>query len=277
MKKPYSSPDLNREAKLQAFDRLLTTMNELRENCPWDKKQTLETLRHLTIEETYELSDSILEGDLKEIKKELGDLMLHMVFYSRIAEEQKAFDVADVLNSICDKLVERHPHIYGDVVAEDEQTVKANWEKIKLKTGNKSVLEGVPKSLPALVKAIRVQDKARGVGFDWERKEQVWEKVEEEMQEFKNEFLTDQQTGNSAGNKELNHERAMAEFGDLLFSLVNYARFINIDPEEALERTNKKFIKRFQYLEIESAKDGKVMGEMTLAEMDEYWNRAKSI
>lgn len=270
MKKPNSSPDLNREAKLQAFDRLLTTMNELRENCPWDKKQTLETLRHLTIEETYELSDSILEGDLSEIKKELGDLMLHMVFYSRIAEEQKAFDIADVLNSICDKLVERHPHIYGDVVADDEQTVKANWEKIKLKTGNKSVLEGVPKSLPALVKAIRIQDKARGVGFDWEKKEQVWEKVEEEMQEFKSEF-------NAADKKEINHERAMAEFGDLLFSLVNYARFINIDPEEALERTNKKFIKRFQYLEIESAKDGKVMGEMTLSEMDEYWNRAKSI
>ena len=270
MKKPYSGPDINREAKLKAFDRLLTTMNELRENCPWDKKQTLETLRHLTIEETYELSDSILEGDLKEIKKELGDLMLHMVFYSRIAEEQKAFDVADVLNSICDKLVERHPHIYGDVVAEDEETVKANWEKIKLKTGNKSVLEGVPKSLPALVKAIRVQDKARGVGFDWEKKEQVWEKVEEEMQEFKREF-------NAESNEAINKERAMAEFGDLLFSLVNYARFINIDPEEALERTNKKFIKRFQYLETESAKDGKRMGEMTLAEMDEYWNKAKSL
>lgn len=270
MKKPYSSPDFNRQAKLQAFDRLLTTMNELRENCPWDKKQTLETLRHLTIEETYELSDSILEGDLNEVKKELGDLMLHMVFYSRIAEEQKVFDVADVLNSICDKLVERHPHIYGDVVADDEQTVKANWEKIKLKTGNKSVLEGVPKSLPALVKAIRVQDKARGVGFDWERKEQVWEKVEEEMQEFKREF-------NAEANEAINKERAMAEFGDLLFSLVNYARFINIDPEEALERTNKKFIKRFQYLETESAKDGKKMGEMTLAEMDEYWNRAKEL
>jgi MazG family protein len=270
MKKPHSNPDVNREAKLQAFDRLLTTMNELRENCPWDKKQTLETLRHLTIEETYELSDSILEGDLNEIKKELGDLMLHMVFYSRIAEEQKAFDVADVLNSICDKLVERHPHIYGDVVAEDEQTVKANWEKIKLSTGNKSVLEGVPKSLPALVKAIRIQDKARGVGFDWEQKEQVWEKVEEEMQEFKNEF-------NVESSKEIDKQRAMAEFGDLLFSLVNYARFIDIDPEEALERTNKKFIKRFQYLEVQSAKDGKKMGEMTLAEMDEYWNRAKHL
>jgi MazG family protein len=268
MSNPKSSPDPNRDQKLKAFDRLLTIMNELRENCPWDKKQTLESLRHLTIEETYELSDSILEGDLTEIKKELGDLMLHLVFYARIASEKKAFDIADVLNSICDKLVERHPHVYGDVIANDEEAVKSNWEKIKLKTGNKSVLEGVPKSLPALVKAIRIQDKARGVGFDWERKEQVWEKVEEEMQEFKNEF-------NATSNEAINKEKAMAEFGDLLFSLVNYARFIDIDPEEALERTNKKFIKRFKYLETESAKDGKRMGEMTLAEMDEYWNRAK--
>lgn len=270
MKKPFSQPDPKRAEKLQAFDRLLTVMNELRENCPWDKKQTMESLRHLTIEETYELSDAILEGDLKEVKKELGDLMLHNVFYARIASEQGIFDVADVLNGICDKLIERHPHIYSDVIAEDEATVKANWEKIKLKTGNKSVLEGVPKSLPALVKAIRVQDKARGVGFDWEKKEQVWEKVEEEMQEFKNEF-------NAVSAEAINKEKATAEFGDLLFSLVNYARFINIDPEEALERTNKKFIKRFQYLEQESAKDGKKMGEMTLAEMDEYWNKAKSL
>ncbi|MBN8578938.1 MAG: nucleoside triphosphate pyrophosphohydrolase [Cytophagales bacterium] len=269
-KKPLSTPDLNREAKLKAFDRLLTVMNELRENCPWDKKQTLESLRHLTIEETYELSDAILEGNLNEVKKELGDLMLHNVFYARIASEQGVFDIADVLNAICDKLIERHPHVYGDVIADDEQTVKENWEKIKLRTGNKSVLEGVPKSLPALVKAIRIQDKARGVGFDWERKEQVWEKVEEEMQEFKAEF-------NASSHDALNKEKALAEFGDLLFSLVNYARFINIDPEEALERTNKKFIKRFQYLETESAKDGKRMGEMTLAEMDEYWNRAKQL
>ncbi|MBX2895112.1 MAG: nucleoside triphosphate pyrophosphohydrolase [Cyclobacteriaceae bacterium] len=269
-KSPLSAPDLNREAKLKAFDRLLKVMDELRENCPWDKKQTLESLRHLTIEETYELSDAILEGNLNEVKKELGDLMLHNVFYARIASEQGAFDVADVLNSICDKLIERHPHVYSDTIAEDEKTVKENWEKIKLRTGNKSVLEGVPKSLPALVKAIRIQDKARGVGFDWEKKEQVWEKVEEEMQEFKSEF-------NVESEEAINKEKAMAEFGDLLFSLVNYARFINIDPEEALERTNKKFIKRFQYLETESAKDGKKMGEMTLAEMDEYWNRAKAI
>jgi MazG family protein len=270
MRKVNSAPDPNRQTKLEAFDRLLTIMDELRENCPWDKKQTLESLRHLTIEETYELSDAILEGDLTEVKKELGDLMLHMVFYARIASETKAFDVADVLNSICDKLIERHPHIYGDVIANDEETVKANWEKIKLKSGNKSVLEGVPGSLPALVKAIRIQDKARGVGFDWEKKQQVWEKVEEEMQEFKREF-------NVADSKHIDRERAMAEFGDLLFSLVNYARFIDIDPEEALERTNKKFIKRFQYLERESAKEGKKLGEMSLAEMDKYWDAAKKL
>jgi XTP/dITP diphosphohydrolase len=270
MKKPLSQPDPNREAKLKAFDRLLTIMDELRENCPWDKKQTLESLRHLTIEETYELSDSILENDLPEIKKELGDLILHMIFYARIASEKKAFDITDVLEGICDKLVERHPHIYGDVIAEDEETVKANWEKIKLKTGNTSVLEGVPKSLPALVKAIRIQDKARGVGFDWEKKEQVWEKVEEEMNEFKKEF-------NAEDVENIDKVKATSEFGDLIFSLVNFARFINIDPEEALERTNKKFIKRFQYLESESKKDGKNLGEMTLAEMGEYWERAKSL
>jgi MazG family protein len=262
MKKPLSAPDLNRKAKLEAFDRLLTVMDELRENCPWDKKQTWESLRHLTVEETYELSDAIIEGDWQEVKKELGDLMLHNVFYARIGSEKNMFDMADVLNAICDKLIERHPHVYGDVVAEDDEAVKSNWEKIKLKTGNKSVLQGVPKSLPALVKAVRIQDKARGVGFDWERKEQVWEKVEEELNEFKN---------------EKDKVKKMEEFGDLIFSLVNYARFLDIDPEEALERTNKKFIKRFQFLEIESAKDGKKLGEMTLAEMDVYWNKAKMI
>ncbi|GAA0892309.1 nucleoside triphosphate pyrophosphohydrolase [Fulvivirga kasyanovii] len=266
-----TTPDLNRKAKLEAFDRLLTIMDELRENCPWDKKQTLESLRHLTIEETYELSDAIIENDLDEIRKELGDLMLHNVFYARIASEKKVFDVADVLNGVCDKLVERHPHIYGDVEAEDEQAVKENWEKIKLKEkGNKnaSVLGGVPKSLPALVKAMRIQEKARGIGFDWEKKEQVWEKVEEEMQEFKAEF-------NAETPENIDKEKAQQEFGDLLFSLINYARFIDINPEEALERTNKKFIKRFQFLERESAKDGKSIGNMTLAEMDEYWERAK--
>lgn len=263
MKKPLTSPDPNRQAKLGAFDRLLTIMDELREHCPWDKKQTLESLRHLTIEETYELSDAIIENDLEEIKKELGDLMLHMVFYARIGSEKKAFDVADVLNQVCDKLVRRHPHIYGDVSAEDEEAVKANWEKIKLKEkGNQSVLGGVPKSLPALVKAMRIQEKARGVGFDWDHQDQVWEKVQEELNEFKAETDKEKQAG---------------EFGDLLFSLINYARFVDINPEEALERTNKKFIKRFQYLEAESKKDGKSLGEMTLEEMDIYWERAKGI
>ena len=260
-KKPISEPDPNRKDKLEAFDRLLTIMDELRENCPWDKKQTMETLRHLTIEETYELSDAIVENDMEEVKKELGDLMLHMVFYARIGSEKKDFDVADVLHQVCDKLVRRHPHIYGDASAEDEATVKANWEKIKLEEkGNQSVLGGVPKSLPALVKAMRIQEKARGVGFDWDNQEQVWDKVQEELNEFQTEH---------------NPERKASEFGDLLFSLINYARFVDINPEEALERTNKKFIKRFQYLESASKKDGKKLGEMTLAEMDHYWEKAK--
>lgn len=262
-KKPLSAPDHKRKAKLEAFDRLLTIMDELRENCPWDKKQTMESLRHLTIEETYELSDAIIENDLQEVKKELGDLMLHMVFYARIGDEKESFDVADVLNAVCDKLVHRHPHIYGDVNAEDEETVKANWEKIKLKEkGNQSVLGGVPKSLPALVKAMRIQEKARGVGFDWENQDQVWDKVQEEMGEFQ---------------QESDKERQAGEFGDLIFSLINYARFVDINPEEALERTNKKFIKRFKYLESESKKDGKSLGEMTLEEMDEYWEKAKTV
>ncbi|UII22016.1 nucleoside triphosphate pyrophosphohydrolase [Fulvivirga ligni] len=272
MKEIKKTPDLNRASKLEAFDRLLTIMDELRENCPWDKKQTLESLRHLTIEETYELSDAIIEADVDEIKKELGDLMLHNVFYARIASETKDFDVSDVLHSVCDKLVERHPHIYGDVDAEDEKAVKENWEKIKLREkGNKkkSVLGGVPKSLPALVKAMRIQEKARGVGFDWDEPQQVWDKVEEEMGEFRTEFNPE------SGN--IDQEKAQSEFGDLLFSLINYARFIDINPEEALERTNKKFIKRFQFLETESAKDGKDITEMTLDEMDEYWERAKSL
>lgn len=271
MKKTKSRPDLNRKAKLEAFDRLLTIMDELRENCPWDKKQTLESLRHLTIEETYELSDAIVENDLDEIKKELGDLMLHNVFYARIADEKGAFDASDVLNGVCEKLIARHPHIYGDVEALDEKAVKENWEKIKLKekgNKNKSVLGGVPKSLPALVKAMRIQEKARGIGFDWEVPSQVWEKVQEEMEEFKNEFDVEKQN--------INKENAQSEFGDLLFSLINYARFIEINPEEALERTNKKFIKRFQYLEKASKKDGKNISEMSLEEMDKYWEEAKT-
>jgi XTP/dITP diphosphohydrolase len=250
------------EQKKEAFERLLTIMDELREKCPWDMKQTLESLRHLSIEEVYELGDAILDGDMEEVKKELGDVFLHLVFYSRIASETEAFDIADVLNSICEKLISRHPHIYGDVVVKDEAEVLSNWEKLKLKEGKKSVLEGVPRSLPAMVKAQRIQDKAKGVGFDWENSDQVWEKVLEELNEFK-----------EAKTKEDQEE----EFGDLLFSLINYARFKGIHPEDALEKTNKKFIYRFQYLETESAKDGKQMGEMTLNEMDEYWNRAKEL
>ncbi|MEO9965730.1 MAG: nucleoside triphosphate pyrophosphohydrolase [Reichenbachiella sp.] len=261
-----SKPDTNRSAKLAAFDRLLTVMDELRENCPWDMKQTLQSIRHLTIEETYELSDAILENDLEEVRKEIGDIMLHMVFYSRIASETNHFDVADVLNGICEKLIHRHPHIYGDTEVKDEKEVKENWEKLKLKEkGNVSVLGGVPKSLPAMVKAMRIQEKARGVGFDWDNQNQVWDKVHEELDEFKAEV------------EKGDEEKARDEFGDLLFSLVNYSRFVNIDPEEALERTNKKFIKRFQYLETESKKDGKTLGEMTLEEMDKYWEKAKTI
>lgn len=273
-----TEPVTRRQVQLQAFDRLLTIMDELREQCPWDRKQTFETLRHLTIEETYELSDAILEGDLNEVRKELGDLMLHNVFYARIASETDArmrFDVADVLNGICDKLISRHPHIYGDangnkVEADTEAQVKANWEQLKLKEGNKSVLGGVPQSLPALVKAVRIQEKARGAGFDWDEKQQVWEKVEEEMQEFKAEF-------NVESGEAIDAQKAEAEFGDLLFSLVNYARFIDINPETALERTNKKFIKRFQYIEEQAKAAGKALAEMTLTEMDVYWNEAKRV
>ncbi|MGM9507114.1 nucleoside triphosphate pyrophosphohydrolase [Larkinella sp. GY13] len=267
---------VRRQEQLLAFDRLLTIMDELREQCPWDRKQTMDTLRHLTIEETYELSDAILEKDLPEIRKELGDVMLHLVFYARIASEPQAgatFDIGDVLNSVSDKLISRHPHIYGDangntVVADTEEKVKQNWEQLKLKEGNKSVLSGVPGSLPALVKAMRIQEKARGAGFDWEEKQQVWEKVEEEMQEFKDEF-------NAETDEIIDRDRAEKEFGDVLFSLVNYARFIDINPETALERTNKKFIKRFQYLEEQARSNGQHLKDMTLEEMEVYWQEAK--
>ncbi len=255
----------SRESQLQAFDRLLTIMDELRTQCPWDKKQTMQTLRHLTIEETYELGDAILDNDLEEIKKELGDVLLHIVFYAKIGSETKHFDIADVANDICDKLINRHPHIYGDVVVENEEEVKQNWEKIKLKEGKKSVLEGVPKGLPALVKANRIQDKVAGVGFDWEKPEQVWEKVQEELEEFQDEV------------KQGNAEAMESEFGDVLFSMVNYARFLNINPENALERTNKKFIKRFQYLENKAKEQGKALKDMTLTEMDVFWEEAKTI
>lgn len=245
-------------------------MNTLREECPWDQKQTFESLRHLTIEETYELSDAILDGDKEEIRKELGDMMLHLVFYARIGAETNDFTITEVLNGICDKLISRHPHIYSDVVVHNEEDVKKNWEQLKLKEGNKSVLSGVPSSLPALIKASRIQEKARGVGFDWEEKSQVWEKVEEELQEFKAEF-------NAEAEETIDKEKAEAEFGDLLFSLINYARFLGINPEDALEKTNKKFIKRFQYLEIKAQELGKNLKDMSLQEMDIFWNEAKTI
>ena len=255
----------SREKQLQAFDRLLTIMDELRAQCPWDKKQTMQTLRHLTIEETYELGDAILENDLEEVKKELGDLLLHIVFYAKIGSETNDFDMADVANEICDKLISRHPHIYSDVIVADEEEVKQNWENLKLKEGNKSVLEGVPKSLPALVKANRIQDKVAGVGFDWEEPQQVFEKLKEELEELQHEV--------KAGDK----AKMEQEFGDVLFSMINYARFLKVDPENALERTNKKFIKRFQYLENKSKEIGKSLKEMTLAEMDIFWEEAKKI
>ncbi|CAM1370633.1 nucleoside triphosphate pyrophosphohydrolase [Tenacibaculum xiamenense] len=253
----------SRKEQLDAFNRLLDIMDDLREKCPWDRKQTLQSLRHLTIEETYELADAILDNDLEEIKKELGDVLLHIVFYSKIGSEKEAFDIADVANSICDKLIERHPHIYGDVEVSNEEEVKQNWEKIKLKEGKKSVLEGVPKSLPALVKSSRIQEKVAGVGFDWEEPHQVWDKVQEELSELNEEI------------KNNDSEKIEKEFGDVLFSMINYARFINVNPENALEKTNKKFINRFQYLEKEAKKIGKPLSDMSLAEMDIIWEQSK--
>ncbi len=250
------------EEKKEAFGRLLTIMDELRAQCPWDKKQTLESLRNLTIEETYELADAILNNDLDEIKEETGDIMLHMVFYSKIAEEKGAFDIADALNAICDKLIKRHPHIYGDVNVNDEEEVKRNWEQLKMKEGKKSVLSGVPNSLPAMVKAYRMQDKTAQVGFEWENAEQVWEKVEEEMAEFK-------EVANGSDQAKIEEE-----FGDILFSLINYARFKNIDPETALEKINRKFKFRFEYIEKNAEKP---LIDMTLEEMDRLWEKAKSM
>jgi XTP/dITP diphosphohydrolase len=257
----------NMDNRLKAFERLLNIMDDLRAKCPWDMKQTLESLRYLTIEETYELSDAILEKDYEELKGEIGDLMLHLVFYSKIASEQNHFDITDVLNGVCEKLVRRHPHIYGDVTVKDEEEVKRNWEQIKLKEkGRKTVLQGVPKSLPAMVKANRIQDKVKGVGFDWEHDHQVWDKVKEELTELEVEV-----------NSGASHDKIEDEFGDVLFSLINYARHIKINPEDALERTNKKFIKRFNYLEQKSNELGKNLDEMTLAEMDIYWEEAKKL
>ncbi|MFN5628800.1 MAG: nucleoside triphosphate pyrophosphohydrolase [Bacteroidota bacterium] len=246
------------------FERLLKIMDELREKCPWDKKQTMETLRHLTIEETFELSDSIIDGDLNEIKKELGDILLHIVFYSKIGAEKKAFDISDVINSLCEKLIFRHPHIYGDAVVTSEEEVKENWEKLKIKEGNKSVLGGVPKSLPSLLKAIRIQDKARSAGFDWDNKEQVWEKVLEELDELKHEVENN------------NKEKIEEELGDVIFSIINYARFIGVNPDDSLEKTNKKFIKRFQYIEQEANKINKQLSDMSLEEMEVLWQQSKS-
>lgn len=252
---------MNKE--LEAFQRLLNIMNDLRAKCPWDKKQTMQSLRHLTIEETYELGDAILSGNLQEVKKELGDLLLHIVFYAKIGSETNDFDIADVANTVCDKLIERHPHIYGNVKVNDEDDVKRNWEKIKLKEGNKSVLGGVPVSLPALVKATRIQDKAAGVGFDWEHIDDVFAKIKEEIDELHAEVKAHKQTD------------IEGEFGDVLFSLINYARFLKVNPEDALERTNRKFISRFQYLEQKALAQGKALKDMTLAEMEAYWQEAK--
>lgn len=254
-----------RAKQLKAFDRLLTIMDELREECPWDKKQTMQSLRHLTIEETYELGDAILDDNLEQVKNELGDLLLHIVFYSKIASETKTFDIADVANSICEKLIHRHPHVYGDLKVSNEAEVKENWEQLKLKEGKASVLEGVPRSLPALVKASRIQEKVAGVGFDWENSNQVWEKVQEELEEFKIEL--------DASNK-VSMEK---EFGDVLFSLINYARSIGINPENALELTNKKFIRRFQFLEDKAKEMKRSLNDMTLNEMDVLWEEAKGI
>ena len=255
----------SRKQQLVAFNRLLDIMDDLREKCPWDKKQTFESLRHLTIEETYELADAILENDLNEIKNELGDVLLHLVFYAKIGSEKKSFDIGDVANAISDKLISRHPHIYGDVTVENENEVKENWEKLKLKEGKNSVLEGVPKSLPALIKANRIQDKVSGVGFDWEEPNQVWEKVQEELSELNEEI--------KKGKK----DTIESEFGDVLFSMINYARFINVNPENALEKTNKKFINRFQFLEKAAKEEGKKLAEMTLSEMDVYWEQSKKM
>jgi XTP/dITP diphosphohydrolase len=252
-----------RKEQLASLNKLLDIMDDLREKCPWDKKQTLESLRHLTIEETYELADAILENDLEEVKKELGDLLLHIVFYAKIGAETNHFDIGDVANEISKKLIHRHPHIYGDVKVNNEEEVKQNWEKLKLKEGKNSVLEGVPKSLPALVKANRIQDKVAGVGFDWEEPQQVWEKVQEELSELNTEI------------KNGNTQNIESEFGDVLFSMINYARFIGVNPENALEKTNKKFSSRFQYLEKAAKKANKELSEMTLTEMDIYWEQSK--
>lgn len=258
------------DPRLIAFNRLLNIMDDLRAKCPWDKKQTLESLRHLTIEETYELSDAIMKKDMTEIKKEIGDILLHMVFYSKIGSETNDFDITSVINSLCDKLIFRHPHIYGNVKADDAETVIQNWEKIKQKEGNKGALSGVPSSMPSLIKALRIQDKAQAIGFDWEKPEQVWEKVQEELGELQAEVAS----ASSATDKV---EKIENEFGDVFFALINYARFLKVNPEDALEKTNKKFISRFNYMEQKILAQGKALADCSLEEMDRYWNEAKKL
>jgi XTP/dITP diphosphohydrolase len=253
------------DERLVAFERLLNIMDDLRAKCPWDQKQTMESLRHLTIEETYELSDAILKGDKQEIKKEIGDILLHLVFYSKIGSETNDFNITNVINSLCDKMIYRHPHIYGDVKVDNAQQVTENWEKLKQKEGNKGALSGVPNSMPSLLKALRIQDKARAIGFDWENKNQVWEKVQEELQELQVEV------------KKGHQEKLEQEFGDVFFALINYARFLNVNPEDALEKTNKKFISRFNYMEKKIISQGKALADCELEEMDFFWNEAKTL
>lgn len=255
-----------REEKLEAFGRLLDIMDDLREKCPWDKKQTIESLRVLTIEETYELADAIIDNDLEEVRKELGDILLHMVFYSKIGEEKQAFDIADVLHGICEKLIHRHPHIYGNTKVENEQDVKENWEKLKLKEkANKGVLSGVPKSLPSLIQAMRMQEKAAGVGFDWDNKQQVYEKFQEEWQELQVEI------------EQNDAKKTEEEFGDVLFSLVNYARFLDVNPDNALAQTNNKFITRFNFIEAQAKKQGRAVHDLSVDEMNVFWEQAKGM
>lgn len=266
----------NKEQKLLAFERILTIMDELREKCPWDRKQTLETLRPLTIEETYELSDAILKNDLKNVKEEIGDLLLHIVFYAKIGEEKGEFDMASVINDLCEKLIYRHPHIYSDTKVDNEEDVKKNWEQLKMREGKKSVLGGVPDSLPALIKAYRIQDKAAQVKFEWDKIEDVWAKVEEEMAELKHEIDIRKEEEVVPDSRVHMPDKVEEEFGDLLFALVNYARFLKVDPETALERTNIKFIRRFKYIEEKAVEVGKSLNDMTLGEMDAIWNEAKA-
>jgi XTP/dITP diphosphohydrolase len=264
------------DPRLIAFNRLLNIMDDLRAKCPWDQKQTMETLRHLTIEETYELSDAILKNDKNEIKKEIGDILLHLVFYAKIGSETNDFNITDVINSLCEKMIFRHPHIYSDVKVENAEEVTTNWEKLKQKEGDKGALSGVPNSMPSLLKALRIQDKARAIGFDWDKPEQVWEKVQEELGEFQQEVASSALADNE-NEKKNSQEKLEAEFGDVVFSLINYARYLKINPEDALEKTNKKFMFRFNYMEKKIKEQGKTLADSSLTEMDVFWNEAKKL